>query len=229
MIILGVDPGTVVAGYGIIESQPDRSGRETSVCLAAGEINGGRNQPLPVRLRVIFQALTALIDQHRPDCVAVEEPFVDKNIQTALKLGQAEGLVLLAAELAGLPSAVYTPATIKLALTGYGRAEKFQIGLMAARLLRLKEPPKSHHAADALAVAICHLHSAPPSSVRRPSAVAVPMPEAIQRPMEKQRRLGGRGHRRAHAATKKEQRVVRAAESVRRLDSEITSTGPRIQ
>jgi crossover junction endodeoxyribonuclease RuvC len=159
MRVLGIDPGTVVAGYGVVEQADGPSSRSRPVCLAAGEINGGRNQSLPVRLRTIFQELTALIERHHPDCVAVEEPFVDKNIQTALKLGQAEGLVLLAAELAGLPSTVYTPATIKLALTGYGRAEKFQIGLMAARLLRLAEPPKSHHAADALAVAICHLHS----------------------------------------------------------------------
>jgi crossover junction endodeoxyribonuclease RuvC len=195
MRILGVDPGTVVAGYGIIESRPDCSGRDTSRCLAAGEISGGRNQPLPVRLRTIFQELSRLIECHQPDCVAVEEPFVDKNIQTALKLGQAEGVALLAAELAGLPSTVYTPATIKLALTGYGRAEKFQIGLMTARLLSLTEPPKSHHAADALAVAICHLHSIRPSNVLRPTAVAVPMAEAAKRPMGTRRRLGGRGQR----------------------------------
>jgi len=167
MRVLGIDPGTIVAGYGVVEQAADRPRQAALICVAAGEINGRRAQPLPVRLRTIFQELTALIDRHRPDCVAVEEPFVDKNIQTALKLGQAEGLVLLAAELAGLPSMVYTPATIKLALTGYGRAEKFQIALMAARLLRLKEPPKSHHAADALAVAICHLHSSTSLSQRR--------------------------------------------------------------
>jgi len=199
MRILGVDPGTVVAGYGLIESQAGRIRQGSPICLAAGEINGGRAQPLSVRLRTIFQELTALIERHRPDCVAVEEPFVDKNIQTALKLGQAEGVALLVAELAGLPSTVYAPATIKLALTGYGRAEKFQIGLMTARLLCLSEPPKSHHAADALAVAICHLHTVPPSTVRRPSA-AVQMPEAIQRPMGTQRRLGARGQRSTNLA-----------------------------
>jgi len=195
MRVLGIDPGTVVAGYGIVEQAADRPRQAPLICVAAGEISGGRNQPLPVRLRTIFQELAKLIDCHQPDCVAVEEPFVDKNIQTALKLGQAEGLALLAAELAGLPSAVYTPSTIKLALTGYGRAEKFQIGLMTARLLRLTEPPQSHHAADALAVAICHLHTVPPSSVRRSSDVAVPIPEANQRPMGTQRRLGARGQR----------------------------------
>jgi len=195
MRVLGIDPGTVVAGYGVVEQTADRPGQAALICVAAGEISGGRTQPLSVRLRAIFQELTRLIDQHHPDCVAVEEPFVDKNIQTALKLGQAEGLVLLAAELAGLPSTVYTPATIKLALTGYGRAEKFQIGLMTARLLHLKEPPKSHHAADALAVAICHLHSIRPSNVQRSTAVAVPMTEATKRPMGTPRRLGGRGQR----------------------------------
>ncbi len=184
MRVLGIDPGTVVAGYGVVEQAADRPRQAALICVAAGEINGGRTQPLSVRLRTIFQTLTQLIDQHRPDCVAVEEPFVDKNIQTALKLGQAEGLVLLAAELAGLPSTVYTPATIKLALTGYGRAEKFQIGLMTARLLCLAEPPKSHHAADALAVAICHLHSsstlnrqlAPGTSTKRAAAGSVGAP-----------------------------------------------------
>jgi crossover junction endodeoxyribonuclease RuvC len=166
MIVLGIDPGTLVAGYGVVEQAAGRPQQAALICVAAGEISGGRNQPLSVRLRVIFQEFTTLIERYHPDCVAVEEPFVDKNIQTALKLGQAEGIALLAAELAGLPSAVYTPSTIKLALTGYGRAEKFQIGLMTARLLRLKEPPKSHHAADALAVAICHLHSLPPATLR---------------------------------------------------------------
>jgi crossover junction endodeoxyribonuclease RuvC len=158
--ILGIDPGTMVTGYGVIESRPGRSGREVPACLAAGQINGGRGQPVGARLRTIYQGLTALIEQFCPDWVAVEEPFVDKNIQTALKLGQAEGVALLAAELAGLPVTVYPPATIKLALTGYGRAEKEQVGWMVRRLLRLERPPASHHAADALAVAICHLHSA---------------------------------------------------------------------
>jgi len=168
MRVLGIDPGTLVAGYGVVEQAAGRSRSSSLTCIAAGEINGGRKQPLQIRLRTIFQELTALIVRHQPDCVAVEEPFVDKNIQTALKLGQAEGIALLAAELAGLPSAIYPPATIKLALTGYGRAEKFQIGQMTARLLRLAEPPKSHHAADALAVSICHLHSLPADG-RRPA------------------------------------------------------------
>jgi crossover junction endodeoxyribonuclease RuvC len=159
MRVLGIDPGTLVAGYGVVEQSAGRTRQSSLTCIAAGEISGGRAQSLSVRLRTIFQVLTRLIDDHRPDCLAVEEPFVDKNVKTALKLGQAEGIVLLAAELAGLPAAVYSPATIKLALTGYGRAEKFQIGLMTTRLLRMAEPPKSHHAADALAVAICHLHS----------------------------------------------------------------------
>ncbi|MEW6324793.1 MAG: crossover junction endodeoxyribonuclease RuvC [Nitrospirota bacterium] len=180
--ILGVDPGTAVAGYGLIERRPGRSGREELGCLAAGQISGGRGYSLSARLRTIFESLTALIHQFQPDAVAVEEPFVDKNIQTALKLGQAEGVALLAAELAGVPVMIYPPATIKLALTGYGRAEKHQVGQMVGRLLRLKEPLTSHHATDALAVAICHAHSAP-------------MSEAIQRPLGKQRGLGVRGHR----------------------------------
>jgi crossover junction endodeoxyribonuclease RuvC len=162
--ILGIDPGTITAGYGVIESAPSTasrngSGGSATTCIAAGQINGGRAQPIPVRLRTMFEEITALIRRYQPDCVAVEEPFVDKNIQTALKLGQAEGIVLVAAELAGLPVTVYSPSTIKLALTGYGHAEKMQVGQMVKRLLRLTEPPASHHASDALAVAICHLHS----------------------------------------------------------------------
>lgn len=195
MRVLGIDPGTLVAGYGVVEQAAGRPRQAAMICVAAGEVSGGRNQPLSVRLRAIFQKFTALIERHHPDCIAVEEPFVDKNIQTALKLGQAEGIALLAAELAGLPSAVYAPSTIKLALTGYGRAEKFQIGLMTARLLQMAQPPKSHHATDALAVAICHLHSIGPSNVQRPTAIAVPMTEAMKRPMGTQRRLGGRGQR----------------------------------
>jgi len=176
MRILGVDPGTVIAGYGVIEERPNGSRRAAPVCLAAGEINGGRGQPVAARLRTIFKTLTALIEQFRPDCVAVEEPFVDKNIQTALKLGQAEGVALVVAELADLPVTVYSPATIKLALTGYGRAEKFQVGLMVTRLLHLERPPASHHTADALAVAICHLHSAAMlNSGRQRKPAAAPM------------------------------------------------------
>ena len=178
MRVLGVDPGTMVAGYGVIEDGADGMRRPTLVSLAAGQINGGRGQALSARLRTIFDTLTALIQQFQPDCVAVEEPFVDKNIQTALKLGQAEGVALLAAELAGVPAVVYSPATIKLALTGYGRAEKFQVGLMVSRLLRLPEPPASHHAADALAVAICHLHSASMLEKRLPRSAGAGRPAA---------------------------------------------------
>ncbi len=179
MKILGVDPGTVVTGYGVIESRPDRSGRNVPNCLAAGQISGGRAQSMPVRLRTIFESLTALIHEFQPDAVAVEEPFVDKNIQTALKLGQAEGVILVAAQLAGVPVTVYSPATIKLALTGFGRAEKLQVGYMVTRLLRLKEPLTSHHATDALAVAVCHLHSAALLEVRnrrRPAASSTAVP-----------------------------------------------------
>lgn len=170
MRILGVDPGTVTAGYGVID-QPARQtggpGRPSNALLyiASGNIQAVRTAPMSARLRALLQRLTAIIDEYAPDCVAVEEPFVDKNIKTALKLGQAEGVALVAAELAGLPVTVYSPATIKLALTGYGRAEKEQIGQMVKRLLRIESVPSSHHVSDALAVAICHAHSAAHAAV----------------------------------------------------------------
>lgn len=166
MRVLGVDPGTLVTGYGVIEQRPGHSPGGVSrsvggslVYIAAGDISGGRAQPLSARLLKIFQELTAIIRQYQPDCVAIEEPFVDKNIKTALKLGQAEGIAFVVAEMAKLPVTVYSPSTVKLALTGYGRAEKQQVGQMVRRLLCLETAPTSHNVADALAVAICHLHS----------------------------------------------------------------------
>jgi crossover junction endodeoxyribonuclease RuvC len=188
MRVLGVDPGTVSAGYGVVDHpsrRPPGAARPAHALLyvTSGQIQSSRTAHISARLRTLLDRLTAVIQEYAPDCIAIEEPFVDKNIKTALKLGQAEGVAMVAAELAGLPVTVYSPATIKLALTGYGRADKGQIGQMVRRLLRLEAAPVSNHVSDALAVAICHLHSAPAM-------------ENIQRPLGKQRWLGARGHRR---------------------------------
>lgn len=160
---MGIDPGTVTTGYGIVEAEsPDGHGRLRLV--AAGGIAVPARTPLPHRLNAIFQDLTRLIVQYRPDAVAVEDTFMAKDVKAAMKLGQAKGIALLVAAQAGLPLFEYTPRQIKLAVTGYGAAEKSQVGAMVARLLNLTGPPaatRAHveHAADALATAICHLHS----------------------------------------------------------------------
>src|SRR5213075_3535558 len=115
--------------------------------------------PLADRLSTIFDKLGALIEQHQPDRVAIEDVFYAVNVKSALKLGQVRGVAMLAAATAGLEVAEYSPLSIKSAVVGYGKAEKIQVQHMVAHLLRLAEPPKPSDAADALAIAICHLHT----------------------------------------------------------------------
>ena len=124
--------------------------------------------PFPQRLARIHRELSALLDTCRPDCVAIENLFHAINVRSALKLGHARGVAMLAAVEAGCPVVEYTPAEIKRAVVGYGRAEKHQVQQMIKLLLGLDEPPSPHDAADALAVAICHLHSMPAGVVGRP-------------------------------------------------------------
>ena len=157
--VLGIDPGTVTTGYGVVE---DGAGRLHYI--ASGGIVVPPRAPLPHRLNTIFQAITHLIAEYRPSAVAVEDTFMAKNAKAAMTLGQARGIVLLAAAQADLPVVEYAPRAIKLAVTGYGAADKAQVGVMVARLLGLTGPPAVRradieHAADALATAICHLNS----------------------------------------------------------------------
>ncbi len=152
MIVLGIDPGTVATGYGVVAVSGSRHS-----CLDAGDIRASAALPMEQRLRIIHDKVAELIAHHQPDAVAVEDAFVAKNPQTALKLGQARGVVLLAAASAGLPVANYTPTHVKQSVVGYGRADKEQVIFMITRLLNLPEPPKSDHAADALGLALCHL------------------------------------------------------------------------
>jgi len=152
VIVLGVDPGTAVTGYGVV----DRSGAGGLRLIECGVIRPRAGAPLAVRLQTIFEGITEIIARHRPDAVAVEAVFVHKNSRSALILGHARGVILLAAARAGLAVAEYPPATIKKAVTGAGAATKSQIQQMVAHILRLKTPPAPSDAADGVAVALTH-------------------------------------------------------------------------
>lgn len=154
MIILGIDPGTATTGFGVVSHQGNHLKK---VCY--GAIRTGAQIPMPTRLAQIYQEMQQLICNYRPDVVAIEELFFNKNVRTALAVGQARGVILLAAANAGLEIAEYTPLQVKQAVVGYGRAEKAQIQEMVRMLLCLNEIPKPDDAADALAIAICHAHS----------------------------------------------------------------------
>jgi crossover junction endodeoxyribonuclease RuvC len=153
--VFGVDPGSQRTGYGCIDS--DGSRHHLVTC---GAIVTSPRATFPEKLLTIHQGLGRLLAEHRPDCVAVENVFHAINVRSALVLGHARGVALLAAVEGHYPLFEYTPAEIKLAVVGYGRAEKHQVGEMVRLLLGLSEAPQPHDAADALAVAICHVHSA---------------------------------------------------------------------
>ena len=149
MIVLGIDPGTAALGYGLVE----RTGSRLRV-IDAGTLATPASDTLPERLLAIHGLVVDLIELHRPDLVAVERLFFSKNAQTAFAVGQARGVVLLAAAEAGLTVREPTPNEVKTAVTGYGAADKGQVGRMVAVLLELAEPPRPDDTADALAVAI---------------------------------------------------------------------------
>jgi len=141
--------------------ESDDSGRQQRLVMKAmGAIRLAKTKTLPVRLEQVYRELTAALEQWKPDAVAIEEVFYSVNAKSALKLGQVRGVALLAAATQGLPVAEYAPLKIKSSVVGYGLAKKEQVQFMVARLLELAEPPKSEDAADALAVAICHIHTA---------------------------------------------------------------------
>ncbi|QGG46685.1 crossover junction endodeoxyribonuclease RuvC [Heliorestis convoluta] len=154
MIILGIDPGTALCGYGLIEVQGNRLSS-----LAYGVIRTTAEKPLPSRLLMIAEELEALIAKYKPHRLAVEEVFFSRNVTTAMTVGQARGVILLAAAKAGIPVSEYKPTQVKQAVVGYGRAEKGQVQDMVRLLLCLSEKPKPDDVADALAVAICCAHS----------------------------------------------------------------------
>ena len=160
MRIFGIDPGSERTGFGCVETDGSRHR-----IVACGAIAVPPSAAFPDRLLLIHHRLAALLLEHRPDCVAVENVFFAANVRSALKLGHARGVAMLAAVEAGVPVAEYTPAEIKRAVVGHGRAEKAQVQHMIKLLLGLPAVPTPHDAADALAVAICHVHSHAPARV----------------------------------------------------------------
>jgi crossover junction endodeoxyribonuclease RuvC len=156
VVVLGIDPGTANTGYGVVVARGPKLG-----ALDGGTIETAAGVPLERRLVHIHERVVELIAEHRPEAVAIEELYFGQNARSALAVGQARGAVLLAAGQAGLPCFSYTPQQIKQAVCGSGAAAKDQVQRMVGALLALPEPPRPDHAADALAVAICHANGAP--------------------------------------------------------------------
>jgi crossover junction endodeoxyribonuclease RuvC len=159
MRVFGIDCGTEITGFGVVEWD-DGVRKPRLECLALGAVRLAKTKPLPARLQQVFEDLTVEIDRWRPDRVAIEEVFYSVNAKSALKLGQVRGVALLAAAQQGIPVAEYAPLKIKASVVGYGLAKKEQVQFMVARLLGLDTLPQPADAADALAIAICHIHTA---------------------------------------------------------------------
>jgi crossover junction endodeoxyribonuclease RuvC len=159
MRVFGIDCGTEITGFGVVESV-ESSALPKVVCLAFGAIRLSKTKQLPIRLVELHRALSAELERWQPDVVAIEEVFYSVNAKSALKLGQVRGVALLTAAELELPVAEYAPLSIKSSVVGYGLAKKEQVQFMVARLLDLAELPEPADAADALAIAICHLHTA---------------------------------------------------------------------
>ncbi len=155
MLAIGIDPGTATTGYGLVRR--DDAGEllavDWGIILTSSEENASD------RLAQIHQALRKLLKQHKPECAAVESLFFQRNVRTAMSVGQARGVVLLALQQAGIPSYDYNPNQVKQAVSGYGAADKHQMQAMVQTLLKLPDLPKPDDAADALAIAICHLNT----------------------------------------------------------------------
>jgi crossover junction endodeoxyribonuclease RuvC len=154
--VVGIDPGTAACGYGIVH---ESGGRLREVAHGCWSTPAGEDTV--ARLKTIYDAVAGLIAEHAPDAVALEESFVGADARIALSVGQARGAVLVAASSAGVACAEYAPARVKQAICGYGRADKEQIGRMVKAILGLEQVPSPNHAADALAVAICHALAPP--------------------------------------------------------------------
>jgi crossover junction endodeoxyribonuclease RuvC len=155
VVVLGIDPGTAHTGFGVVLAR----GSELAA-LDGGVLRTESHEALERRLAEIHRHITDLIDRHEPDAVAVEDLFFGQNARSAFAVGQARGVTLLAAGQAGVPCFSYTPQAVKQAVCGSGRAEKSQVQRMVGALLKLPAPPEPDHAADALAVAICHANGA---------------------------------------------------------------------
>jgi len=150
---LGVDPGTAVTGYGIVEGRRGTPGR----LIECGVVRPGRGTAMPARLETLYDGVRDVLANHKPDVVAVESIFYSKNVRTSLMMSHARGVILLAAAQAGLPVAEFAPAAVKKAVVGRGRATKTQVALMVQQLLRLRRPPQPADAADGVAIALAFL------------------------------------------------------------------------
>ena len=155
MIILGIDPGTATTGYGIVEKQGNKI-----TPVAFGAILTAKEMELSDRLLIIYTQINRLLDTHEPEVMVTEKLFFSNNVTTAMAVGRTVGVVTLAAAQRGLPCVEYRPAEVKMAVAGYGAAEKKQVQYMVKQMLNLETVPKPDDAADALAIAICHAHSA---------------------------------------------------------------------
>jgi crossover junction endodeoxyribonuclease RuvC len=156
MRVMGIDCGGEYTGFGVVEQDAEGD----LICVDVGVIHLSQRDRLERRLGQIFEKLTEIIHRHEPEVVAIEDVFHAANSKTALKLGHVRGVAMLSAAQCGLEVVAYAPLTVKSAVVGYGKAEKAQVQMMVARLLRLPEVPQPADAADALAIAICHLHTA---------------------------------------------------------------------
>ena len=154
MVILGIDPGLAIVGWGVLEYDRNRFRP-----LAYGSINTPAGMETATRLAMIHSKLTAIIDRYKPTQMAVEELFFTKNITTGIRVAEARGVIIMTGQEMGLELAEYTPMQVKQAVVGYGAADKRQVISMVTRILNLPEPPKPDDTADALAIAICHAHS----------------------------------------------------------------------
>jgi len=155
MLALGIDPGTATTGFALVSQKGN-----ALTAIDYGIISTSPTDPFPVRLNIIYHRLMELMTQYRPDSTAVEQLFFNRNVTTAIHVGEARGIVLLCSAQHEIPVYEYTPPQVKLAVTGYGKADKKQVQQMVKTLLHLEKIPKPDDAADALAIAICYLHSA---------------------------------------------------------------------
>ena len=153
-LILGIDPGLADAGWGLVSHDGIR-GRH----MAHGVLKTSSKMPSPLRLQSLYQGLCSIIEEYKPECAAIETLYFAKNVKSAFPVAEARGVLILALAESGIPVFEYTPLQIKQAVVGNGRAEKKQVQMMVALLLKLSEAPRPDHAADALAAAVCHAHT----------------------------------------------------------------------
>ncbi|MDR0930369.1 MAG: crossover junction endodeoxyribonuclease RuvC [Clostridiales bacterium] len=154
MIILGIDPGLAIVGFGVLEVLGDNRR-----VIEYGEINSPAHTPTPKRIKMIYDDVSYVINKYKPDCMAIEELFFNNNAKTAIDVAMARGALVLAAENAGIDVAEYTPLQVKQAVVGYGRADKNQVQQMVKLMLKLHEVPKPDDVADALAIALTHANT----------------------------------------------------------------------